>query len=92
MQKPAAFAPAHASLPLSGELTRAIKSNLGPLKCSILLFSSSVSLFFHIIGLPSGVTLPVKIADVQQNALIVKKLRTIKIKAFFILTWDKNIT
>src|SRR5574344_1184745 len=90
MQNPAVFEPAQASPPLTGELTSARKSNLGPLKCSILLFSSSVSLFFHIKGLPSGVTFPVKIAEVQQNALTVKKQRIIKKDTFFICLWDKN--
>ena len=89
MQNPAVFDPAQASPPFTGELTSARKSNLGPLNFSILLFNSSVSLFFHIKGLPSGVTFPVKIAEVQQNALTVKKQKMIKKGVFFILLLDK---
>ena len=71
--------PVQAMPPLSGEFTRARKVYFGPLKYSILLLSSPVSLCFQSRGFPSFVSFPVIIADVQAyDSVRVKAIKSVK--------------
>ena len=71
IEKPTSLVPVHTSPSCTSLLTRPMKPYLRPFpagKYSMRLFNSPVSRCFQSNGRPSGVDLPVKMADVQASA------------------------